>query len=79
MDELRNRIIKRGTETEEDINRRFENAFKELDFVGEYDYFVVNDEVDKAVRDIESIIAAERLRVKRHKDIKLNVLKQGGK
>jgi len=79
MDELKNRIIKRGTETEEDINRRFENAFKELDFVGEYDYFVVNDEVGKAVKDIESIISAERLRVKRHKDIKLNVLKQGGK
>lgn len=79
MDELRNRIIKRGTETEEDINRRFENAFKELDFVGEYDYFVVNDEVKNAVKDIDAIIAAERLRVKRHKDIKLNVLKQGGK
>jgi guanylate kinase len=79
MDELRNRIIKRGTETEEDINRRFENAFKELDFVGEYDYFVVNDEVKNAVKDIDAIIAAERLRVKRHKDIKLNVLRQGGK
>lgn len=78
MDELKDRIIKRGTETEEDINRRFENAFKELDFVGEYDFFVVNDKVENAVNDIEAIIAAERLRVKRHKDIKLNVLSQGG-
>ncbi len=78
MDELRNRIVKRGTETEEDINTRFENAFKELDFVGEYDYFVVNDEVKNAVKDIEAIIHAERLRVKRQKDIKLNVMKQGG-
>ena len=79
MDELKSRIIKRGTETEEDINRRFENAFKELDFVGEYDFFVVNDKVENAVKDIESIIEAERLRVKRHKDIKLNILLQGGK
>lgn len=78
MDELKNRIIKRGTETVEDINRRFENAFKELDFVGEYDFFVVNDKVENAVNDIEAIIAAERLRVKRHKDIKLNVISQGG-
>lgn len=78
MDELKNRIIKRGTETEEDINRRFENAFKELDFVGEYDFFVVNDKVENAVKDIEAIIAAERLRVKRHKDIKLNVMSKGG-
>lgn len=79
MDELRNRIVKRGTETEEDINRRFENAFKELDFVGEYDFFVVNDKVDDAVNDIEHIIASEKLRVKRHKDIKDRVLSQGGK
>jgi guanylate kinase len=79
MDELKNRIIKRGTETEEDINRRFANAFKELDFVGEYDFFVVNDKVENAVKDIEAIIHSEKLRVKRHKDIKLNVLKQGGK
>lgn len=78
MDELRNRIVKRGTETEEDINTRFTNAFTELDFVGEYDYFVVNDEVKNAVKDIEAIIHAERLRVKRQKDIKLNLMKQGG-
>ena len=74
MDELRNRLVKRDTETEEEINTRFKNAFKELDFVGEYDYFVVNNTVDQAVKDIEDIIAAERLRVKRHKDIKKEVL-----
>lgn len=78
MDELRNRIVKRGTETEEDINMRFSNAFKELDFVGEYDFFVVNDKVENAVKDIESIIKSERLRVKRYADIKLEVLKQEG-
>ncbi len=74
MEELKQRIIGRGTESEEDINTRFENAFKELDFVGEYDYFVVNDKVDQAVLDIENIIAAERLRVKRHSDIKRQVV-----
>ena len=74
MDELKNRIVKRGTESEEDINTRFSNAFKELDFVGEYDYFVVNAEVSQAVKDIENIIAAEKLRVKRHKDIKEKVM-----
>lgn len=79
MEELKNRIIKRGTETEEDINRRFENAFKELDFVGKYDYFVVNDVVEDAVADIEAIIRAEKLRVKRHSDIKNKVLLQGGR
>jgi len=78
MEELKNRIIKRGTESEEDINTRFENAFKELDFVGNYDYFVVNNKVKEAVEDIETIIKAERLRVKRHSDIKNKVISQGG-
>ncbi|MBC7088257.1 MAG: guanylate kinase [Tissierellales bacterium] len=78
MDELKNRIIKRGTESESDINTRFENAFKELDFVGEYDFFVVNDKIEKAVEDIEAIIHAEKLRVKRQKDIKEKILGLGG-
>ncbi len=78
MEELKNRIIKRGTESKEDINRRYENAFKELDFVGKYDYFVVNHEVEEAVLDIESIIRAEKLRVKRHSDIKEKVLRKEG-
>lgn len=78
MDELKNRIIKRGTESEEDINTRFENAFKELDFVGEYDFFVVNDKIEKAVEDIEAIIHAEKLRVKRQKDIKQKITSLGG-
>lgn len=76
MEELKNRLIKRDTETEEEINTRYKNAFRELNFVGEYDYFVVNDKVEEAVTDIENIIAAEKLRVKRHKDIKSEVLKE---
>lgn len=79
MDELKNRIIKRGTESEEDINRRFENAFKELDFVGEYDYFVVNEKVSEAVSNIEAIIKAEKLRVKRQSGIKEKITSKGGK
>ena len=73
MDELRSRLVKRDTETEDEIETRYRNAFKELDFVGEYDYFVINDVIDNAVKDIEIIIAAEKLRVKRHKNIKKEV------
>lgn len=78
MDELRNRIEKRGTETQEAINTRFSNAFEELDFVGEYDFFVVNDKVDAAVADIEAIIHSEKLRVKRHGGIKEQVTRKEG-
>lgn len=76
IDELRERLTNRGTETEEEIKVRFENAFKELDFVGEYDYFIINDKVEQAVSNIETIIAAEKLRVKRHNDIKKEILER---
>mgnify|MGYP001171380238 CR=1 FL=1 len=69
MEELKNRIVKRGTESQEDINIRLNNAFEELKFIAEYDYFVVNDEVLDAVEKIETIIAAEKLKVKRNNNI----------
>lgn len=77
MMELRNRIENRQTESEADINLRMKNALKELDFVTDYDYFVVNETVDKAVSDIDAIIEAEKHRVKRFKYVKEKVL--GGK
>lgn len=77
MSELKQRLINRDTETEEEINTRFSNAYKELDFVGEYDFFVVNNTVEQAVTDIEHIIAAEKLRTKRFKNIKAEVLERG--
>lgn len=76
IDELKERLTNRGTETEGEIKVRFENAFKELDFVGEYDYFIINDKVEQAVSNIETIIAAEKLRVKRHNDIKKEILER---
>lgn len=76
IDELKQRLTNRGTETEEEIKVRFENAFKELDFVGEYDYFIINDKVEQAVSNIETIIEAEKLRVKRHNDIKKEILER---
>ena len=69
MEELKNRIEKRGTESKEDINIRLKNAFEELKFVEEYDYFVINDKVKNAVESVESIIKAEKLKVKRYNNI----------
>jgi len=65
MEELKNRILKRGTESKEDIDIRLKNASDELKLVYEYDYVVVNDMVDEAVENIEAIIKAEKLKVKR--------------
>ncbi|SHD76944.1 guanylate kinase [[Clostridium] ultunense Esp] len=50
MSELKNRIKKRGTETDKDIDIRLKNAFEELKFIDEYDYIVINDKIEEAVR-----------------------------
>lgn len=71
LEELKNRITKRGSETEESLLRRFKAAFEELNYVSSYNYVVVNDEIEKAVNKLECIIAAERCRVDRVKSIVL--------
>lgn len=65
MDELFERIHKRGTESEEVILKRLETAAHELEYVTEYDYVIVNDEVPIAADKLKSIILAEKCRVKR--------------
>lgn len=74
MEELKNRINKRGTETKEDIDIRLNNAYRELKLIDKYDYVVVNDKVDDAVENIEIIINAEKLKVKRMKKILDNII-----
>ncbi|MGL5149675.1 MAG: guanylate kinase [Clostridium sp.] len=68
MEELKQRIIKRGSETEESLMRRFKSAYKEVNYVSKYNYAVVNDEVDVAVQKIQAILTAEKCRVDRIKD-----------
>jgi len=63
MEELRNRITNRGSETPESLNTRMECAYDEISFASKYDYAVVNDKVEDAVKKIESIIIAEKCRV----------------
>ncbi len=63
--ELRQRIINRGTDDLETIDKRMEKAKDEIEMMQNYDYAVVNDEVTKAAENIKTIIRAERWRVKR--------------
>lgn len=71
MDELKNRIKKRGSETEESLLRRFRSAFEELNYLSSYNYVVINDKIEPAVNKLENIISAERCRVDRVKSIVL--------
>lgn len=65
LDELRARISKRGTETEDKIQQRLAKASDELHYVSEYDYVVENDKLPEAVEKLKAIIVAEKCRVKR--------------
>ena len=56
LETLRQRLLARGTETEEKINERLISAKAEIERAGEYDYTVINDDVDVAVRKIAEII-----------------------
>ncbi len=58
--ELERRLRNRATDSEETIARRLATARKELDQYGEYDYLVVNDELDKAYDELRSIYVAAR-------------------
>ena len=72
MRELRDRLVKRNTETKDKIIERFKNAYKEINEVTKYNYIVINDEVEIAVEKIKSIILAEKCRVDRIEDFELN-------
>lgn len=68
LSELKSRIVGRGTETNAQIEMRFNSAYNEIKLVGEYDYFVFNNVVEKSVEDIEKIIMSEKMKVIRYKD-----------
>ena len=63
MAELKSRIIGRGSETPESLERRFSSAYEEIEFVNQYDYYIINDQVKRAADLMESIIDAERCKV----------------
>lgn len=53
IEELERRIVGRGTETPESLKLRLENARWEISQAGKYDYQVVNDDLDRAVAELD--------------------------
>lgn len=69
MSVLESRLRKRASEDEDDVNRRLKIAYDELDRIGEYDYVVINDDLETAAEEIKTIISAEKLKVSRRNSI----------
>ncbi len=75
---LRERLLARRTETNEEIARRLEIAHQEMKFIRNFDYLVINEQgrSDDAIRDLQAILQAERFRIHRWGDDSLNNFEQ---
>lgn len=64
MEELASRLCSRGKDSQDSIEKRLAGCQEEMSHKKDYDYLVVNDDIDQAVEKVKSIIIAERCRVK---------------
>lgn len=76
MDELRERLVKRGTDSIDKILSRFQTAYQEINEVTKYNYVVINDVVDRAVDKVRAILLSERCRVDRIEEVYLNNMEE---
>jgi len=67
--ELQRRLVTRATEDAVTIEDRLKKALEEVPLINQYDYLVINDKIPDAVAKVDAIVAAERLRPKRNKQI----------
>ena len=69
MSDIKSRLYGRGTENDSAIDRRYREAFEEMQYIRKYDYVVVNDIIDRAVKAVCSIAEAEKSKVSRNNDL----------
>ena len=73
VDELRHRLVGRGTETEEVIDKRMHRAAEEAEGIERYEYIVVNDDLETCVRQLHEIITAAHNTPNRNKELINNI------
>ena len=66
MEELKKRLTGRQTDAPDVIEKRLAEALGEIKFMGEYDYYIVNDDLETAIAEAKSILKAESLKVPNH-------------
>ncbi len=67
FEELRRRLKKRGEESEEAIEKRMEVAKKEISHYPNFDFIVINDQLERAVEELKSIIICMRCQIEARK------------
>lgn len=76
LDELKSRIVGRGTDSDEMIEKRMNKAADELKLIQYYDYVVENDTVDHAAQKIRHIIESEHLKVSRNLKVFAEIIEE---
>lgn len=67
-EELKRRLVNRGTEEKEKINGRLRQAVEESRYMDRYDHILINDRLDTCVEDLNRILVMEHMRPSRQKD-----------
>ena len=75
FEELRNRLVGRGTETADVIESRLKRASEEAEGMPSYDYILVNDQVEDCVDRLHQIILSERAKAQRNEEF-INTIQQ---
>lgn len=65
--ELRNRLVGRGTESPEIIDKRMRRAIEEAEGIDDYEYIIINDDLDVAVKETHDIIQSAKYSVGRNR------------
>ena len=74
LDALIERLESRGTDTADDRQLRLSNALHEIEQYVNFDYVVINDDLNRAIDELVAIITAERCRLKRRSEIAARIL-----
>lgn len=76
MKELRKRLENRNTESKEKIDKRFRRAYEEINEVSNYNYVVINDNLEIAVNKVEAILISEKCRVDRLESLEVDSIEE---
>ncbi len=71
MEVVKERILARNGENPEQIIKRFKRAYQEINEVNQYNYVVVNDDLEEAIKKVQAILLSERCRIDRIEAIRM--------
>lgn len=74
-EELKNRLVGRGSEDCENIKQRLSISVRESGLMEKYDYLIINDEIGDAVETVHGIIQAEHYKINRNTNLILDIQK----